>query len=90
MDEYGLVMKGSMLIATTEACSYGLDEGDDLLMTNWNGTILGPPHVRNSRDTNLSDKNHTDFALPASPSTKTASTPSKSTAGPTTRTPRPA
>jgi len=35
----------------TEACSYGLDEGDDLLMTNWNGTILGPPHVRvtNSR-----------------------------------------
>jgi hypothetical protein len=30
-----------------EACSYGLDEGDDLLMTNWNGTILGPPHVRN-------------------------------------------
>ncbi|EMD00964.1 hypothetical protein BAUCODRAFT_61103 [Baudoinia panamericana UAMH 10762] len=27
-----------------EACSYGLDEGDDLLMTNWNGTILGPPH----------------------------------------------
>lgn len=30
----------------TEACSYGLDEGDDLLMTNWNGTILGPPHVR--------------------------------------------
>lgn len=31
---------------TAEACSYGLDEGDDLLMTNWNGTILGPPHVR--------------------------------------------
>lgn len=29
----------------TEACSYGLDEGDDLLMTNWNGTILGPPHA---------------------------------------------
>jgi hypothetical protein len=29
-----------------EACSYGLDDGDDLLMTNWNGTILGPPHVR--------------------------------------------
>jgi hypothetical protein len=33
---------------STEACSYGLDEGDDLLMTNWNGTILGPPHVRTS------------------------------------------
>ncbi|KAF1356818.1 ubiquitin-conjugating enzyme/RWD-like protein [Delphinella strobiligena] len=27
-----------------EACSYGLDEGDDISMTNWNGTILGPPH----------------------------------------------
>ncbi|TVY12838.1 Ubiquitin-conjugating enzyme spm2 [Lachnellula arida] len=27
-----------------EACSYGLTEGDDLLMSNWNGTILGPPH----------------------------------------------
>lgn len=29
-----------------EACSYGLEDGDDLLMSNWNGTILGPPHVR--------------------------------------------
>lgn len=28
-----------------EACSYGLSDGDDLLMSNWNGTILGPPHV---------------------------------------------
>ena len=28
-----------------EACSYGLADGDDLMMTNWNGTILGPPHV---------------------------------------------
>ncbi|KAL8936228.1 MAG: hypothetical protein Q9216_005043 [Gyalolechia sp. 2 TL-2023] len=27
-----------------EACSYGLSDGDDLLMSNWNGTILGPPH----------------------------------------------
>ncbi|KNG51361.1 ubiquitin-conjugating enzyme E2 variant 2 [Stemphylium lycopersici] len=27
-----------------EACSYGLDDGDDLLMSDWNGTILGPPH----------------------------------------------
>ncbi|KAI9800094.1 MAG: hypothetical protein M1825_004276 [Sarcosagium campestre] len=27
-----------------EACSYGLADGDDLLMSNWNGTILGPPH----------------------------------------------
>lgn len=31
-----------------EACSYGLSDGDDLLMSNWNGTILGPPHVRPS------------------------------------------
>jgi hypothetical protein len=30
---------------SVEACSYGLEDGDDLLMTNWNGTILGPPHV---------------------------------------------
>ncbi|OQV06235.1 hypothetical protein CLAIMM_10837 isoform 1 [Cladophialophora immunda] len=27
-----------------EACSYGLADSDDLMMTNWNGTILGPPH----------------------------------------------
>ncbi|KAK2755930.1 E2 ubiquitin-conjugating protein mms2 [Arachnomyces sp. PD_36] len=27
-----------------EACSYGLADGEDLMMTNWNGTILGPPH----------------------------------------------
>ncbi|KAM3077702.1 E2 ubiquitin-conjugating protein mms2 [Clarireedia jacksonii] len=27
-----------------EACSYGLTDGDDLYMSNWNGTILGPPH----------------------------------------------
>ena len=32
-------------LQTTEACSYGLSDGDDLLMSNWNGTILGPPHV---------------------------------------------
>ncbi|MCJ1286258.1 E2 ubiquitin-conjugating protein mms2 [Xylographa opegraphella] len=28
-----------------EACSYGLTDGDDLMMSNWNGTILGPPHI---------------------------------------------
>lgn len=28
-----------------EACSYGLADGDDMMMSNWNGTILGPPHV---------------------------------------------
>ncbi|TAQ90556.1 hypothetical protein B7494_g1130 [Chlorociboria aeruginascens] len=27
-----------------EACSYGLADSDDLFMSNWNGTILGPPH----------------------------------------------
>lgn len=32
-------------IGNAEACSYGLSDGDDLLMSNWNGTILGPPHV---------------------------------------------
>lgn len=34
----------TLTISTPEACSYGLDEGDDISMTNWNGTILGPPH----------------------------------------------
>lgn len=33
------------MILELEACSYGLSDGDDLLMSNWNGTILGPPHV---------------------------------------------
>jgi ubiquitin-conjugating enzyme E2 variant len=28
-----------------EACSYGLEDPEDLLMSSWNGTILGPPHV---------------------------------------------
>ena len=27
------------------SCSYGLADGDDIMMTEWNGTILGPPHV---------------------------------------------
>lgn len=27
-----------------EACSYGLAEGDDITLANWNGTVLGPPH----------------------------------------------
>ena len=25
--------------------SYGLADGDDTLMTSWNGTIIGPSHV---------------------------------------------
>lgn len=32
-----------------EACSYGLEDSEDLLMSNWNGTILGPPHVSGCR-----------------------------------------
>jgi ubiquitin-protein ligase len=27
------------------SCSYGLADSDDIMMSNWNGTILGPPHV---------------------------------------------
>ncbi|CAG99903.1 Mms2 [Kluyveromyces lactis] len=27
-----------------ESCSYGLSDSDDITMTKWNGTILGPPH----------------------------------------------
>ncbi|CUS23213.1 LAQU0S08e04632g1_1 [Lachancea quebecensis] len=27
-----------------ESCSYGLAHSDDITMTHWNGTILGPPH----------------------------------------------
>ncbi|KAM0697058.1 hypothetical protein Q7P36_003129 [Cladosporium allicinum] len=49
-----------------EACSYGLDEGDDLLMTNWNGTILGPPHsVHENRIYSL--KIHCGPSYPDSP-----------------------
>lgn len=35
-----------MLLFILEACSYGLADGEDMMMSNWNGTILGPPHVR--------------------------------------------
>ncbi|KAK7975294.1 hypothetical protein PG990_007106 [Apiospora arundinis] len=28
----------------TEACSFGLADSSDMLMSDWNGTILGPPH----------------------------------------------
>ncbi|KAK5108382.1 E2 ubiquitin-conjugating protein mms2 [Meristemomyces frigidus] len=49
-----------------EACSYGLDEGDDLLMTNWNGTILGPPHS-NHENRIYSLKIHCGPSYPDSP-----------------------
>jgi hypothetical protein len=35
-----------------EACSYGLEDPEDLLMSSWNGTILGPPHVSSCGFTN--------------------------------------
>ena len=28
----------------SQACSYGLADGDDITMSNWNGTILGAPN----------------------------------------------
>jgi len=28
------------------ACSYGLEDPEDIFMTHWRGTIWGPPHVR--------------------------------------------
>ena len=30
-------------------CSYGLADGDDILMEKWNGTIIGPGHVSDSQ-----------------------------------------
>ncbi|KAL4066095.1 ubiquitin-conjugating enzyme/RWD-like protein [Scleroderma yunnanense] len=27
------------------SCSYGLEDGDDIMMTHWNGTIIGPGHT---------------------------------------------
>lgn len=27
------------------SCSYGLSDGDDMEMSDWNGTIIGPGHV---------------------------------------------
>lgn len=27
------------------SCSYGLEDGDDIMMSQWNGTIIGPGHT---------------------------------------------
>ncbi|KAH8103892.1 UBC-like protein [Cristinia sonorae] len=27
------------------SCSYGLEDGDDIMMSHWNGTIIGPGHT---------------------------------------------
>lgn len=27
------------------SCSYGLEDSDDIMMSRWNGTIIGPGHV---------------------------------------------
>ncbi|KIK95607.1 hypothetical protein PAXRUDRAFT_826835 [Paxillus rubicundulus Ve08.2h10] len=27
------------------SCSYGLEDGDDIMMSNWNGTLIGPGHT---------------------------------------------
>jgi len=51
--------------------SYGLTSGDDLMMTNWNGTIIGPINVRFFRCVRLCSA-----TLPRRPSTRTVSTPS--------------
>lgn len=29
--------------------SYGMDDGDDIFMSSWTGTIIGPPNVRPTR-----------------------------------------
>jgi len=33
------------------SCSYGLEDGDDIFMSNWNGTIIGPGHVSKKQNT---------------------------------------
>ncbi|KAJ7125802.1 UBC-like protein [Mycena crocata] len=27
------------------SCSYGLEDSDDIMMSNWNGTVIGPGHT---------------------------------------------
>ncbi|ODV59311.1 E2 ubiquitin-conjugating protein MMS2 [Ascoidea rubescens DSM 1968] len=45
-----------------ESCSYGLADNDDISMTHWNGTILGPPHsVHENRIYSLSLECNQDY-----------------------------
>ncbi|KXN74409.1 UBC-like protein [Conidiobolus coronatus NRRL 28638] len=47
-------------------CSYGLADGDDITMSNWNGTIIGPLHtVHENRIYSL--KIHCDEQYPDRP-----------------------
>ncbi|UZJ54841.1 hypothetical protein CBS101457_004161 [Exobasidium rhododendri] len=49
-------------------CSYGLDDGSDVMMSNWNGTIIGPGHsVHQNRIYSL--KIHCSDSYPDSPPT---------------------
>ncbi|CAG8576956.1 33973_t:CDS:2 [Gigaspora margarita] len=49
-------------------CSYGLSNGDDIYMSDWNGTIIGPGHtVHENRIYSL--KLHCDENYPDSPPT---------------------
>jgi ubiquitin-conjugating enzyme E2 variant len=38
--------KGEKGLDGDGSISYGLEDGNDLFMNNWNGTIIGPPGVR--------------------------------------------
>ncbi|KAG6374791.1 ubiquitin-conjugating enzyme/RWD-like protein [Boletus reticuloceps] len=50
------------------SCSYGLEDGDDIMMSNWNGTIIGPGHtVHENRIYSL--KIHCDQSYPDKPPT---------------------
>ena len=42
------------------SCSYGLDDGDDITMSNWTGTIIGPGHVSPAPTQDLDAENITD------------------------------
>lgn len=64
-----------------DGCSYGLTDGDDVMMSNWNATILGPPHVRVlDPSTSASEK-----LIKSRAHTRTGFTVSRSTAEPGTR-----